>query len=69
MDRHHHAGQGEHQPGTPAAESVSRFYPSSHLVEEVYELYDETHPQKMKLSEERMRQYESKGFTMLKSEK
>ena len=45
------------------------FTPLSHLVEEVYELYDETHPQKMKLSEERMQQYESKGFTILKSEK
>lgn len=36
--------------------------PLYQFVEEVYELYDETHPQKLELSQQRMRLYQSKGF-------
>jgi DNA polymerase-3 subunit chi len=36
--------------------------PLSNHVEEVYELYDETHPQKKELSEQRMRHYQALGF-------
>lgn len=36
--------------------------PLYQFVEEVYELFDETHPQKLELSQQRMRLYQSKGF-------
>lgn len=42
--------------------------PLSHEVEEIYELYDEAHPQKKELSEQRIREYQAKGF-LVKSEK
>lgn len=38
------------------------FSPLSHQVEEVYELFDESHPQKLKASEQRMQEYRSNGF-------
>ena len=34
----------------------------AHEMEEIYELYDETHPQKKELSEQRLREYQAKGF-------